>query len=901
MEAGLQLIEEQRLPEALAFFQSLTMQDGNNAEAYNYLGMVHALLGDTNSAIESIEKAVAINPNYAEGLTNLGVLLAMTDRKEEAIGYYRQALAVNPNLPEVHNNLGVLLREKGEIEAAIKSFEQALTLFPDYIDALNGLALCLSNSGKLDEAVAQLRRALTLEPDRFETNLNLGLVLREKKELEEATIIFQKAIGLDPVRAEAYNHLGLVYRDQKRLVEAELQFRKAISLDAEYAEAYRNLGVVLYRQGTTESNPKKKEEAIGLFERCLELDPNMPEAYNNLGITYKDKGDFAKAKDYFLKALELRPTYALPCKNLGEIFVNEKDYASAIRYYYQSIDYNPKDVDSFVLLANILVKEKRLEESLAVCRKGIELNPEAIELYKSQASMFMQGNNPDEALKILMKAKELEPDNISVTELLGAALLGAGRLAEARSEWESILSKQSNFNLEIKLALSLPIILESTGQIKIERQRLVNSLHHLLEKKVSFDNPLTNVSTCNFYLAYHGENDRAILEEIGRFFCQACPNLVWTAPHCLNPQTIIRDRIRIGICSKFLRSHTIGRLYGTIVEYLDRSKFEVILIRVPDKNLDEKAKALAECADRLVELEYDFFKDRETIGNLELDILFYPDIGMEPLTYFFTFSRLAPVQCLTWGHPSTTGSPMMDYFISSKYFETSSAKDHFTEKLIRFREPNICYNRPETPPQTDRAALGLPTECTLYICPQSLFKIHPEFDPIVAGILQGDIAGKVVFLNSLSSAWRERILERWQKTLPDFIDRIVFINGLPHKQYLQLLQSGDVMLDPIHFGGGNTSLEAFAMGTPVVTYPGEYTKSRLTLGFYHKMEITDCIANSPEEYIQIALKLGKDRQYNQQIREKINERSSCLFNNREVIREYEKFFVTALTLYRAGR
>ena len=899
MELGLQLIAEQRLPEALAFFQGLIAQDAHNAQAYNYQGMVYAFLGDIESGIASLETSVSLNANYAEALANLGVLLAMTDRKDDAVRYYRQALSINEYLPEVHNNLGVLLREKGEIETAAKCFEQALAIFPDYVDALNGLGLCLSNLGKPEEASEQLRRALSLEPDRVDTCLNLGLVLREKKELDEALSILQRAIELAPDRAEAHNHLGLVYRDKKRLMEAEIEFRQAIAKQPDYAEAYRNLGVVLYRRGMTEYDSQKREEAIGYFEKCLELDPNMPEAHNNLGIVYKDDGKFVKAKESFLKALELRPTYALACKNLGEIYACEKDFDSAIRYYSQAIDYNTRDVDSFLLLANIFISQSRLEEAIAICTKGIELHPDAIELYKLQASVYLRANNPGEAVKLLRKAREIAPKDTSVVELLGAALLGSGSLEEARREWQQVLDKQSNFNLEIKLALSLPVILSSVEEIEAERLRLVSSLHGLSERGAFFNDPITDISTCNFYLAYHGKNDRAIMEEIHQFFLKACPKLDWTAPHCLDGRLTYRKRIRLGICSKFLRIHTIGRLYSTVVQYLDRSKFEVILIRLPDKKPDALAEMLAGSADRLVELEYNLFKDRETIANLELDVLFYPDIGMEPLTYFLTFARLAPVQCLTWGHPSTTGSPKMDYFISSSYFETESAQDHFTEKLIRFRHPNICYNRPEFSPQADRTALGLPEEGNLYICPQSLFKIHPEFDPIVAGILRGDPQGKAVFLSGLSPSWQSLIEKRWQQTMPDVLDRVVFIKGLPHQQYLQLLSLGDVMLDPIHFGGGNTSLEAFAMGTPIVTYPGEYTKSRLTLGFYRQMGIGDCIASSATEYVQIALKLGMDRDYNRQIREKIKDRSGVLYDNRAVIGEYEKFFTTALTLYRA--
>jgi tetratricopeptide (TPR) repeat protein len=53
------------------------------------------------------------------------------------------------------------------------------------------------------------------------------------------------------------------------------------------------------------------------------------------------------------------------------------------------------------------------------------------------------------------------------------------------------------------------------------------------------------------------------------------------------------------------------------------------------------------------------------LGALELDVLFYQDIGMESVSYFLSFARLASVQCVSFGHPNTTGVPNMDYFISN--------------------------------------------------------------------------------------------------------------------------------------------------------------------------------------------------------------------------------------------
>ena len=75
---------------------------------------------------------------------------------------------------------------------------------------------------------------------------------------------------------------------------------------------------------------------------------------------------------------------------------------------------------------------------------------------------------------------------------------------------------------------------------------------------------------------------------------------------------------------------------------------------------------------------------------------------MDIYNFFLAFSRLAPVQVVTHGiidaykaivifiiligHASTTGIPNLDYFVSYKPFEISTAQDHYTEKLVTFSD-----------------------------------------------------------------------------------------------------------------------------------------------------------------------------------------------------------------------
>ena len=85
------------------------------------------------------------------------------------------------------------------------------------------------------------------------------------------------------------------------------------------------------------------------------------------------------------------------------------------------------------------------------------------------------------------------------------------------------------------------------------------------------------------------------------------------------------------------------------------------------------------------------------------------------------------------------------------------------------------------------------------------------------------------------------------------------------------------------------SYQAFGFGLPVVTLPGEFIRGRGAKALYEHMGISDCIANSPEDYINIALNLGQKQELRSKISSKILERSELIFNDTGVIEDLIKF------------
>ncbi len=311
---------------------------------------------------------------------------------------------------------------------------------------------------------------------------------------------------------------------------------------------------------------------------------------------------------------------------------------------------------------------------------------------------------------------------------------------------------------------------------------------------------------------------------------------------------------------------------------------------------DSDLAALADTADHFEELAESLSAAQQTVATAELDILYYPDIGMEPMSYFLGFARLAPIQCVIWGHPVTTGLPEIDYFISSSLLEPDNAKEHYSEELILFPDIGTSYTMPQIKPaSTTREDFGLAADATLYMCPQSLFKLHPTFDDILKRILTVDAKGLIVLIDGQQESWSRLLKARFNNSLGNLADRLVFLPRMPGARYLSLMEHADIILDSIVFCGGNSSLEAFAVGKAVITQPSPFLRGRITAGFYRQMGITDCLADTDEDYAKLAVELANDPERRGEIETRIHNAHPVIFNNDEAVRAHEAFFADALS------
>ncbi|MCA9060246.1 MAG: tetratricopeptide repeat protein, partial [Planctomycetaceae bacterium] len=365
-------------------------------------------------------------------------------------------------------------------------------------------------------------------------------------------------------------------------------------------------------------------------------------------------------------------------------------------------------------------------------------HPNDAKAWITLGNLRQEQHRQEDALDCYQKAVTADPTSIPARRNLGYLQFNLG-LPEAAAETYDELQKQDASPLNQLLAASvLPIVYDSIDHLTYWRSRQTAALQQLSNQDVRVDASRQPVPTA-FYWPYQGQNDVDIMRTRGLILRGDERPFVKTVPdHSAS-------RIRIGFLSAYLKDHTIGRLNIGRVEQLDRRQFHVTVCLAGTDD-DALTKRFAAAADQFVRIPRAPQPAAELLRSLHLDILLFCDVGMDALCSTLAWSRFAPVQCATWGHPETTGSPTMDYFLSCALLDVPDAQSHYTEQLIRMPLLGTWYERPAAPAFSpgQRTVPGLPAHGRIYACPQSLFKFHPEFDSILQQVLEQDRDGTLI-------------------------------------------------------------------------------------------------------------------------------------------------------------
>ncbi|MBR8839485.1 MAG: tetratricopeptide repeat protein [Stigonema ocellatum SAG 48.90 = DSM 106950] len=547
-------------------------------------------------------------------------------------------------------------------------------------------------------------------------------------------------------------------------------------------------------------------------------------------------------------------------------------------------------------MSNKLFHEGRWQEAIAQYQKLLEIQPGEPDIYWRLSECYLQLNLIDEALRILRQGIKLYPTEGNLHFSLIMNLRRSGRTQEAISSAIAALSAiPDDYTFKLLKHLIVPTVYNHQDEITFYRERFTQGLQDLIQDTSLItaeekQNALAGIGRLtNFYLSYQAQNDIELQRQYGKLVHEimAANYPQWIAPLSV-PSLTPDKKIRIGYVSHYLHSYS-GTLWLTgWLRHCDRQSFEIYCYYTGNSP-DPITQQFQDNSDLLYHIPHNLAAACEQIIADQLHILVYPEIGMDPQTMQMAGLRLAPVQCVAWGHPVTTGLPTIDYFLSSELMEPENAQEHYSEKLIRLPNIGVSYPKPYIPPVSKtRSDYKLRDDAVVYLCCQAPFKYLPQYDFIFAEIARRVPQATFVFLRG--GLLQQRLNQAFAAVGLKSEDYCVFLSIPERLDYLMINLLSDVYLDTFTWSGGNTTLEAIACNLPIVTSPGEFMRGLHSYSFLKMLGVTDTIAQNEAEYIEIAVKLGLDPAWRRDITQRISQSHDHLFDDKTCVAGLEAFY-----------
>ena len=442
-----------------------------------------------------------------------------------------------------------------------------------------------------------------------------------------------------------------------------------------------------------------------------------------------------------------------------------------------------------------------------------------------------------------------------------------------------------------------PAIFPDETAIAVERARLdalIGAIEGRLGVLARLPGPpgvVLNAVFCvaGFNIAYQQKNDVDLNRRYGQVLQKVLGihKLPEFSPAGRSP------KIRLGIASGNLRDHNGTRWALDWLSQLPRKDYSFFVYAF-NPDIDDISKQFAALGQfrQMVFNEGTVLQTIAAIRNDRLDILFLPDVGMTPASRVLSQFRIAAVQFSAWGHPVTTGSPNIDYYLSSDLMEPDDALDQYSEKLVRL--PNLAlYINPSRYVVDTDLPFALPESRVLYGCLQSLFKYLPQFDSVLTCIAARVPNSCFLFIegnpSSLTAAIRDRLRGTFAGAGLDFEHFVRFLPRMTAGQYGGLLTKIDVNIDSIGWSGGNSTIQALEVDCPLVTLPTEFMRGRHSYAMLKMIGMDELIASSMDEFVDKLVLLGTDPEFRAGIVRKIAASKHRLYEDKSFIEGLDRF------------
>ncbi|WP_442879515.1 cobalt ABC transporter permease [Citrobacter sp.] len=377
----------------------------------------------------------------------------------------------------------------------------------------------------------------------------------------------------------------------------------------------------------------------------------------------------------------------------------------------------------------------------------------------------------------------------------------------------------------------------------------------------------------------------AIKGHINRLVRQAMENAP-LAQHFPFPAAPVRERKRLVVVLEWFSSqHSIYRTHSSTMRAL-RAKFHVTGMA----QVGATDEITRDVFDEFIEVPsasavYDMVAH---LREILPDIVYYPSVGMFPLTVYMVNLRMAPLQLMALGHPATTGGSCIDgVMVEEDYLGDPSC---FVENVHALPKDALPYLPPANTQRIlqpyisfeDRRKAAYPQELPVRVAVcASVMKINPGFLNALAEITRrAQVPLQFCFYLGFAQGLTLHYL---RDTILSVLPGAEVNAHMPVQAYQVALNSCEMFISPFPFGNTNGLVDTVRQGLPGVCLSGSEVFSHIDEGLFHRLGLPDdLITRDTEQYIRAVVRLAEDTDWRESLQKQLrdNDPEQVLFTGR---------------------
>ncbi len=373
---------------------------------YNYLGLIKLDQQKIADAINYFQFAIKIESNNAFYHYNLGTAYSLNGWLPEAENEFKNAISIEPENIIYNYSLAYLYYERNDIKKATESVDKILELDANYIDAIILKALIQSKSGKIVEAKNLLESLLSKTTQNDFLYYALAKIYKEFPLYQKAIECLQEALFVKPESLEYLSELADCYCEIERYQVAQDILTKVLYLNKHFIYAHLLMAKINLKQG-------KYQAALKIVENTLKLDNSAAEAYKYKSIIYAAQGLKQRSIENAKIALSLQPSNHEYYAFLAKLYFDAEEYDNAFLYYKEASMLDEMNIDYVHSAAQAADKDNDYINAANYYSYALRLDPANNLIIYEYVDLLKRHNRVKQALNLLKtKIETIESANV---------------------------------------------------------------------------------------------------------------------------------------------------------------------------------------------------------------------------------------------------------------------------------------------------------------------------------------------------------------------------------------------------------------------------------------------------------------------------------------------------------